>query len=331
VATKATDTATSRGAAKAVPLTTDLWTRLLLEAINANLKKSGKRLIPITQNNIDNFERIMAAEVGGQDGGFLRDNNPLNVGTFCGAHGPLYGAARTVAPYGPDSRCSGGSVYLNVFATPEAGAKGTATYLNEYGGQLIKVLQQDGPTALFAAASPWGAGDLGRAPLKESSTKTVAARLAAGPGNASNPNAPAGPVAPPKLLTQAQLVKKLKALIASGHPQRWTAQETYSFQQLTAAQRKAVTQELESYAQTYNNPDTSIGADIGRGFDKTANAVKSTFSPFTKVLGDLGSAAFWKRIGIGAGGIVLIVAGTIVFLQSTKPVQAAESAAVKVV
>jgi hypothetical protein len=316
----------------AVKITPVLWATAVLVEMNSMAKAQGKRQrIPLTVRNVETLLRPITGEGSlNQDGGFLRDNNPWNIGTGCKATGAYGGTPK--APYGPDSRCGGGPVYLNTFATPEAGIKATAQYL--FDTKAFAPLAQDAPSSLSLGGT-WYKSDAKAASAVPVTAKAVAEAArelgsvasSSGPGNASNPNAPAGPVAPPKLLTQAQLVKKLKALIASGHPQRWTAQETYSFQQLTAAQRQAVTRELESYAQTYNNPDTSVGADIGRGFDKATTSLTSSFG----FLSALGSAAFWKRIGIGAGGVVLIVAGTIVFLQSTKPVQAAEGAAIKVV
>jgi hypothetical protein len=313
-------------APKKVPLTTDLWVTGVIEALNVKLKSQGAKSIPITQNNIDNFERIMTAEVGGQSGGFLRDNNPLNVGTFCGAHGPLYGAAKTIAPYGPDPRCSGGSVYLNIFATPEAGAKGTAAYLDEYGGQLIKVLQQNGPTAMFAAASPWGSSDLGSTPLKETAGSTSAFY---------------GPQAPPvKGKSDTALATKILAWVSSPHKgSNFPAAIEDQFTKLSAADQKATLASVQATLAKQRNLSlaqqvSAAAGGVVTGASSTINTVKSVASDATAVtsfLGDLTSAAFWKRIGIGALGVVLIGAGTIIFLQSTKPVQAAEGAALKVV
>ena len=46
-----------------------------------------------------------------------------------------------------------------------------------------------------------------------------------------------------------------------------------------------------------------------------------------KLLGELTSAGFWKRVGVFALGGALVIGGIVVFLQSTKPVQAAEGVA----
>ena len=108
---------------------------------------------------------------------------------------------------------------------------------------------------------------------------------------------------------------------------KWPLALQNAFNKLSPAERQTALQQATSKVQAQYTVDQSIGADIGRGFDKTAASLSSSFG----FLSALGSAAFWKRIGIGAGGVVLIGAGVIIFLQSTKPVQAAEGAALKVV
>lgn len=310
--------------ATATKWTTDLWTTALIDSLNVHLRATGQKLIPVTQNNIDNFERIMAAEVGGQSGGFLRDNNPLNVGTFCGAHGPLYGAEKTIAPYGPDPRCSGGAVYLNVFKTPLSGAQGTARYLQQYGGQLIKVLQQDAPTSLFAAASPWGSGDLGSAPLKETASATTTFTGPSGGGGSTGQAGPEAPAAKGK--ADSSLATQILAWVSSPHKgSKFPAQIQTRFDALSAADKAATLASVKAVLAKQRN--LSLLAEIeaaGGGVKSGVASVTSDLSALPKLLGELGSAAFWKRIGIGAAGVVLIIGGIVVFLSSTKTAHAVE-------
>lgn len=320
MATATVTRAPAKPAKASVPWTTDLWVITMLDVLNANLKRQGRPLVPITRNNIENVQRIMATEVAGQQGGFLRDNNPLNVGTFCGPHGPLYGAEKTIAPFGPDPRCSGGKVYLNVFATPLAGAQGTVRYLLQYGGNLISAMQHDAPTALFAGASPGWA--VGASPLKETATKT------APPGTSAVTPTPYHETAPGT--ANAKIRDAILAAASSGKP--WSARLRAQYLALLPGDRKATLDAV--YAQLAKERNLSLWGEVqaaakgvGSGVAGVVTGAAGWTVAAAKVLGELGSATFWKRVGIGATGIALVVGGGVIFLSTTKPVQEGAKAA----
>ena len=285
--------------------TTDSWTTLLLDVLNQTLKAQGKKLIPISTNNIDNIERMMATEVAGQQGGFLRDNNPLNTGTYPGTPG-LYGG-HVVMKFGTT---------INQFSTPLAGAQGTAIYLQKYGTNLIAALQQDAPTALFAGASPWW--KVGSTPLKETTT---------------GPVGPVGPVSqPPAGVANQHVVNQILAQAATAKP--WSAALRAEYLSLSAADRAATTKavyavlakerNLSSMAQIAAFIASLPGAAKRVATDTSAplNSIASDFSGLGTILSDLGSATWWKRVGIFVGGLALLGGGAVVFLSTTKPGQA---------
>lgn len=73
---------------------------------------------------------------------------------------------------------------------------------------------------------------------------------------------------------------------------------------------------------------------VGSLFPGPSDAAKvitgsDLFGGLGKLLGALTSAAFWKRVGQGAAGFLLIALGAIFILSETKAGQAAEAAAVK--
>jgi hypothetical protein len=291
-----------KGAAstKVADWTTETWATLALKAANVETPQ-GQKKIPITANNVQNMERWISAESG--HGNWWSKANPLN--------GTGYGQAN-------------GS-YSSLTAAAEAFGK----EINQSNfSQIRAAMVQNAPTSLFSAAvvgSPWASGHYGGNPKAIANTSPNTTK---GPGIGATT---AKPLAYDQVV--AGIVK------AANTPNgKWSLALTNAFNKLSPSERQSALKTATSKVQAQYAVDTSIGADIGRGYDKTASAiasaassVTSVFSPFTKVLGDLGSAAFWKRIGIGGLGVVLIGAGVLIFLQSTKPVQAAEGAALKVV
>ncbi len=172
---------THRAAAKPAPVKIDTptaWAVLVLVEMNKQLRASGKAPIPITVQNVETILRPISGEgTVGQQGGFLRDNNPWNVGTYCGAHGPSYGAIKTIAPYGPDARCGGQAVYLNIFATPEAGAKGTAAYLLQFSNYGAMRLNAPASNVLQGTSYTGEAGATPAANPTQAQVTSLATRL----------------------------------------------------------------------------------------------------------------------------------------------------------
>ena len=288
---------------KPVALTTDTWSRLLLEVLNQRLRATGQKLIPLTQNNINNIERIMATEVAGQQGGFLRDNNPLNTGTYATPHSGLYGG-HTVQEYG---------IYINKFSTPLAGAQGTARYLEQYGANMIRALQQNAPTSIFAASSPWW--KVGATPLKETAQGTTTpadlGQFAAGLGGGST-------------LTKAQQAIVSAYVKAARDGTQIPAKMAQAFSALSAATKQQVTNAIAAaLASGSGVPASSPAGTVTSGLSSLA----SDFSGLGSILKDLGSSTWWKRVGIFAGGAALLVGGVAVFLSTTKPVQGAAKTA----
>lgn len=262
--------------------TTETWAELALRAANVEAPQGTKK-IPITQNNIANMQRWIAAESG--HGNWWSKANPLN--------GTGYGQA------------NGSYSSLNAAST----AFGQEINQKNF-AQIRSALQQNAPTKLFSAVvvkSPWASGHYGGNPLYIANVP---------------PNTTKGPAIGPTSaspLTYTQVVAGIvkAANTKNGH---WSLALQNAFNKLSPAERQTALQQATSKVQAQYAVDTTIGADIGRGFDKTASAISSNFG----FLSNLGSAAFWKRIGIGAGGVVLIIGGIVVFLSSTKTAHAVE-------
>lgn len=118
----------------------------------ALLKRLGK---PVTPTNIANIQRWIEVESAGNEAGFLRDNNPLNLNTYTSAHGSLPGG--TIVPeFG---------IYVQTFPTIEAGIDATAKQIG-LSPSLMKVLDHSGSAALFGGAlstSAWSSGSYANA------------------------------------------------------------------------------------------------------------------------------------------------------------------------
>lgn len=263
--------------------TTRTWADLALRFANLEAPQ-GTRKIPITANNISNMQRWISAESG--HGDWWSKANPLNSTGYGQANGS----------------------YSSLTAAAEAFGK----MINQKNfGTIFSVLQQNAPTAFFSAAvvkSPWASGHYGGDPQY---IAKVAPNTTVGPA--------IGPTTAPPL-TYNQVVADI-VKVANTPNGKWPLSLQNAFDKLSPSERQTALKQATSKVQAQYAVDQSIGADIGRGFDKTAKSVSSSFG----FLSNLGSAAFWKRIGIGAGGVVLIGAGVLIFLQSTKTVQSVES------
>jgi hypothetical protein len=338
----ATKTVTKPVASKTVQITEPIiWGTAVLVEMNKIAASRGKRQrIPITVNNIETLLRPITGEGSlGQQGGFLRDNNPWNIGTGCKATGAYGGTPN--APYGPDARCGGGPVYLNTFATPLAGAKATAQYL--FDTNSFASLAQNAPSSM-ALAGTWYKSDAAAASAVPVTAKAVA-QAAKELGTLASP---LGPVAPPAMgKPDTALAKKIVAYFSSPHKgSNYPASIEDKFTKLSAADQKATVAAAEAMVAPKggNSPQvkaalkmdlskSALGDVAGPAANDIANAtgIPSGIDAIGGFFSDLTSSTFWKRIGIGALGVVLLGAGVLIFLQSTKPVQAAEGAALKVV
>ncbi len=107
------------------------WATELLHKLN----------VSASPNNITNFQRWITVESAGNQAGFLRDNNPLNLNTYSTAHSSLPGGT-IIAEFG---------IYVQTFPTVEAGIIATANQI-EMEPELMKVLQNNGTAAEFGSA-----------------------------------------------------------------------------------------------------------------------------------------------------------------------------------
>ena len=250
--------------ATSTPVTSTDWVKLLIAEINLQLIAQGsKKRVPLTANNIANLQRIIAGESAGNQAGFLRDNNPFNLGTWASPHSGVYGG--TVVPeFG---------IYVNKFASPEAGAQGTAQAIvgQSNNAALLKALQQDAPTAIFGGAlssSAWkGAGYASPTGINRFSPFTGSSPATAG------------------------LPKNVSVTVNGVH-------STQDVNNVLGASVNAATGGLAGNLATA----TGLGGVAGLG----------------TLVGDLTSGTWWRRIGIGAGGIALIIGGTVLFLSQTQ-------------
>ena len=250
--------------ATSTTVTSTDWVKLLIAEINLQLIAQGsKKRVPLTANNIANLQRIIAGESAGNQAGFLRDNNPFNLGTWASPHSGVYGG--TVVPeFG---------IYVNKFASPEAGAQGTAQAIvgQSNNAALIKALQQDAPTAIFGGAlssSAWkGASYASPTGINRYSPFTGSSSATAG------------------------LPKNVSVTVNGVH-------STQDVKNVLGASVNAATGGLAGNLATA----TGLGGVAGLG----------------TLVGDLTSGTWWRRIGIGAGGIALIIGGTVLFLSQTQ-------------
>ena len=290
----------------------------------------------------------------GQQGGFLRDNNPWNIGTGCSATGAYGGTPK--APYGPDPRCGGGPVYLNTFATPLEGAKATAQYLTNFGGFSPLVL--NAPSSVVLKGT-WYKGDAKAAaavPVTAAAVATAAralgtspSTLATGttapkdiPGTSTPADAAAihqfwatlrsfGVQAPNLNATQEKLAYELFLHTYYDVPLPSTYGPTV--RTLTRPEQLAVSNAVEAVARAQYLSSTSIAnqldptripSEVAQGVKNTVGNPLGGLAAIGAFFSDISSGAFWKRIGVFALGGALVIGGGIIFLSTTKPVQMAE-------
>ena len=260
----ASQTSAKTPKATSTTVTSTDWVKLLIAEINLQLIAQGsKKRVPLTANNIANLQRIIAGESAGNQAGFLRDNNPFNLGTWASPHSGVYGG--TVVPeFG---------IYINKFASPEAGARGTAQAIvgQSNNTALLKALEQDAPTAIFGGAlssSAWKGAAY--------ASPTGINRFSPFTGSSS---------------TNAGLPKNVSVTVNGVH-------STQDVKNVLGASINAATGGLAGNLATA----TGLGGVAGLG----------------TLVGDLTSGTWWRRIGIGAGGIALIIGGTVLFLSQTQ-------------
>ena len=173
------------------------WARDLLKMIGA---KPGP-------NNVDNILRWMKGESTGQKGGFLRDNNPVNLNTSTSQHAAITDYGGTIGPeFG---------IWVQKWPNMEAGLKAMAKMLlsgigpagDHFTSQpsVVSALRQDvGPSAFGTALShsAWASGGyasaqgiLGYAPVNETATGAVISGGGGGPFGGSPAVTPSGTTA----------------------------------------------------------------------------------------------------------------------------------------
>lgn len=113
-----------------------VWATGLLEA----LQRAGYKA-PVSLNNIQNITRVVGAESGGNQAGFLRDNNPWNLNTYTSPHGSLPGG-HIVNEWG---------VNVQVFDSVE---QGYSAYVGQLKANpaLLAALNNDVSPAMFGGA-----------------------------------------------------------------------------------------------------------------------------------------------------------------------------------
>lgn len=130
----ATTAATKEGAATKTPYTVGSaeWAAALFGLLPK---------VAATPNNIANIQRIITVESAGNQAGYLRDNNPLNLNTYSTPHSSLPGGT-IVHEFG---------IYVQTFPTVLAGLQATANQFNQ-DPALVKALQNNAPPAMFGGA-----------------------------------------------------------------------------------------------------------------------------------------------------------------------------------
>ena len=128
------------------------WSAQLIAAINSLLPKGSKPIL-VTNTNIANLERIITAESAGQQGGYLRDNNPFNLNTYREKHNSLPGGY-IVPEWG---------IYVQKFNTVEDGVLETAkTLVAPNNSATIAALRANAPASVFGGALSSGSWSSGR-------------------------------------------------------------------------------------------------------------------------------------------------------------------------
>jgi hypothetical protein len=121
-------------------INTATWAAALLEKLKA----------PVTATNIANIQRWIGVESAGNQAGFLRDNNPLNLNTYTSAHGSLPNGT-IVQEFG---------IYVQTFPSVEGGITATANQISQ-SPALLAALKNSAPATMFGGAlsqSAWKSG-----------------------------------------------------------------------------------------------------------------------------------------------------------------------------
>ena len=245
--TKAAPKDTPKAPAKSVPWTTDIWARMALTYAG----------LPVTKNNIDNIQRWITSETGAQQGGWWRDNNPLNM-----------------TGYGSTPPASSSVFYRFNSLNDSAKAFGTGFMAQQNMAGIRAAFAANAPTPITSAAiqrSPWaGTNGYGGNPLF-----LTAMAPTTNPANIKVDTVP----------NNAGIVGQ--AFGALGLPGGGVVGDVLNATGVT-----------------------DVTGAVG--------GVVSTAASGAKVLSNLASGAWWKRIGIGAGGVALIIAGGVLFLSQTQ-------------
>ena len=94
-----------------------------------------------TSTDVANIERVIGAESGGNQAGFLRDNNPWNLNTYTAPHSSLPGG-KIVSEFG---------IHVQTFPTATAGIQATAAQI-EQSPALTAALADSASPAAFGTA-----------------------------------------------------------------------------------------------------------------------------------------------------------------------------------
>ena len=311
------------------------WAVQVLVDMNKKLPKNQQ--IPINVKNVETILRPISGETNGQQGGIFRDNNPWNIGGDVTQPHAVWsgnGVPNLAALGGHINSTLYPNTYLTQFPTPEAGAQAAAEYMLMFGN--YKAMRLSAPASIVYRGTSY-VGEAGDPPAETPSQPQIDRIAATAGSDVGSPTLTHG-----QAKNLEQWLTGLAPLYKSATGQTLNVPTTSTLETWTEDQAVAEVQRVFGPIQkgTGNSvPGRSlIVATIGQGGASTAGAatpesdlIPSIGAPswvgeLGKLLGDLTQSAFWKRIGVFALGGALVIGGIVVFLQSTKPVQAAEGA-----
>jgi hypothetical protein len=279
--------------------TSGLWALWVLVAANAHSKPT-QRVIPLTTNNVQNVERWIHSEQGTA---WTHANNPLNVaGSFSSLLDSAVESGKAIDQ--PNMRGIRAALAANAPTALFSGAVVHSPWASgHYQGRFDKPVQQP-------ALNLTGSGQtVSRLTQKQIDAVLLEAAHKGGlPINDVTTHALG-------LLGGVELAGKAigDLFIVPGLGAR-------AFFDILRGHPGAVT----GGGINIPNPLNPVAA-VGSGLA----SVGKDFAGAAKILGDLGSASFWKRIGIGAAGLALIVGGLVLFIATTGPAKTVESAVTK--
>jgi len=279
------------------------WVKLLIDEINLQLIAQGsKQRVALTANNIANLQRIIAGESAGNQAGFLRDNNPFNLGTWSTPHSGVYGGT-TIPEFG---------IYVNTFASPLAGARATAQSIvgQSNNSALLKALVNNSPTAIFGGAlssSAWkGAGYASPTGILKYSPFTGSSSANTAVASATTKFTKISQLNP-EIVTQLRKYNLTDQQILDAVNNPADPSQAFGGNWLNPILNPPGTGAITSASKA------ATGAITG-----AASGALSGVAGLGTLVGDLTSGTWWKRIGIGAGGIALIIGGTVLFISQTE-------------